>query len=315
MSTALSFPVVHKASFNITTINIVDGDNCILRAPNTVKGDNTIAKFLRFDGSLLNSKRASKLMVVPPEVLETIKRHDGYVSNRVWSKACDTPLNIVDRTDLLSCLEIIKHGAVQEVFLRACTLPPKDVSAKQSLKAHENDKQRLWRLNESTLNAIKSNVLASKPFYQDANNDPELTKRIAKTFDKIKSSTVEHADDAKGNTKTQLVDTDYDRIFEIEDATTTASFTSLAASKTKATERAVKDYEMFEAPFVNLRKRHFDIESGADGPGVKIFKISNASDCKLVEINGEKRLILVPTPEDETDADVVMAMPDGDDDA
>ena len=269
----------------------------------------TSGSYIRVDDQLF-THRSSNIMVVPPDVLDAIRRFDGYVASRTETSTCSKVHDVFKRPELLSCLEIVKYDSVSEIFLRACTAPPRDTSSKSANKAHRQDTERLWRINSSCLSYIKTNVSSSmaedgvQP-YTAIEDAGKLTKLLGK----LKETNVEHGEDSKASSKAQLMSTDYPRILHIDDAPSTKTLTSLAASKTKAAERANEDYEKFDAPLINVRKRHFEIEGSVNGPGIKVFKIANALDAKLVDLNGEKRLIVVPAPmlEEEPEMMVVEA--------
>lgn len=239
--------------------------------------------------------KSSNIMVVPPDVLDAIKRFDSYVVSRVETKACKQAFDVLNRPEVLSCLEIIKYDSVYEVFLRACTAPPRDTSVKLANKGHQQDTERIWRLNSYAIDQIRTNIMGDSPVYTAINKEGRITKVI----ENLKVEEVEHDGNGKSSMKAQLVDKDYPRIWHIDDAIVMKSVSTLAASKTKATERASRDYEKFDAPLINVRKRHFELDvagSNVDGPGIKVFKIANALDAKLVEMNGEKLLVIIPTP-------------------
>lgn len=253
----------------------------------------TVENYIRVEDQFFTHK-SSNIMIVPPDVLDAIKRFDSYVSSRTETKACSKALDVFKRPELLSCLEIVKYDSVSEIFLRACTAPPRDTSSKSANKAHREDTERLWRINPACINYMKTKVAGSCDDQTPPYTAIEDASKLTKLLNKLKEVSVEHAEDSKGSSKATLMSTDYPRILYIDGASSMRAVTSLAASKTKAAERANDDYQKFDAPLINVRKRHFEIEGSVDGPGVKMFKITNALDAKLVDMNGDKHLIIVP---------------------
>lgn len=226
-------------------------------------------RFAKLNTTFSPVHAAQDALVVPPEVLFAIKQAEGHVVMETNSGAFkDKPIKeIVDRPEIINCLEIIKEGSTTEIGLRACVYvsPSADKSEK---KVQEADLNRLWRLHPATIDALKANALSQNSIY--ARN--EHTEVVFKRLDKLKASLVE---DTEG--KKNPIGDDYPRVHDFgEKAKLVSTQATMAISKNKADLKSKAEYEKTTGRSDSLKRKYVELLSDPNA-STMVYKVSKGT--------------------------------------
>ena len=239
-------------------------------SPSVVKVSSKFVKLNTPDTPPLPSTvAATHALVVSPDVLYQLKLAESHVIHRSNAKEFENnPLSIVERPEIVSCLEVIKVGTTSEFFLRACTNVSVFATSSDK-KTHAADMIRLWRVHPTTLTAIKDNAAAENSIYAKTPENEALFKKL----DRLKAFDV---DDGNVKSKTRL-SVDYPHLFDFgKYGKPVAAHPSLAASKMRAMMKEKELYNRTEGRSDNVKRKYVELLSSPSA-GTVVFKLSKAT--------------------------------------